>query len=209
MKLPGLLAPLLLGGGVVPALGKVEIVGDNVRRSEGQTRLGKGMSTFESIAVIIGASELTKHAGLPYQGQDKAPVNQHSRDGASIHSASANIKPIDLDALKSALPVSRSRYTIRSTRPNRLTKPQKNQTKPTLNIQHQDAPIITFKATNPAPAAADPEPPTPDHEPDYPDPASAGASGGAQKRNPATANRAIAGMGAGLVSVMLVFVVFL
>jgi len=189
MKLPGLLVPLLLGGGVVPVLGKVEIVGDNVRRSEGQTRLGKGMSTSESIAVITGTSELTKHAGLPYQGQDKPPVNQHSRDGASIHSASAKIKPIDLDSLKIALP--------------------KNQTKPTLNIQHQDAPIITFKATNPAPADADPEPSTPDHDPDYPDPASAGASGGAQKRNPASANRAIAGMGAGLVSVMLVFVVFL
>ena len=105
---------------------------------------------------------------------------------------------------------------------NQLTQPQ-NQTKPTQYIQRDAAledpvPVITFKLTSdttppdteqqPPPPTRQAEPPSPDYDAD-PDEASTSAPEGEETRNPASANQAIAGMSVGLVSVMLIFTVFL
>ncbi|KAK3897719.1 hypothetical protein C8A05DRAFT_38706 [Staphylotrichum tortipilum] len=96
--------------------------------------------------------------------------------------------------------------------------PVKNLTKPTLNIQPREParpnqqadnalPIITYRAD-----ANSQQPIEPHHNP-APDPGQVAPRSTTPKedgtRNPASANRAIAGMGAALVSVMLVFFVFL
>ncbi len=73
MKLPGLLAPLVLGGGAVSALGKVEIVADKALRSEGQVLLGKGMSRLGGISVMIGTSELTNTQDFHTKGKKNHP----------------------------------------------------------------------------------------------------------------------------------------
>jgi hypothetical protein len=149
--------------------------------------------------------EANPHAAVPYQRQDTRP------DGASIQSPSANTITVDLDSLHIALPS------------------QKNRTEPKLTVQQREAsdsdqheenpPVITLRATtnrdlqDPPPQQPElspelPESPGPDHDPDL-DEASAGASHGPETKNPASANRAIAGMSVGLVSVMLIFTVFL
>jgi len=98
-----------------------------------------------------------------------------------------------------------------------LTNPQKNRTQPKVHVQQReglkpnhrgDGHLVTLRSTNTPSAPEDPEPQRTDQSPD-PNSASTSASKAAETRNPASANRAIAGMGAGLVSVMLVFVVFL
>ncbi len=192
MKIPWLV-PLLLSGGAVPTLGAVEIAGDKVLSAESQVLLGKGMSTPEGVWIVKTAKIDQKHAGIPFQEQAR-PGNPRSRDGASIHSASANLSP-------------------NANGNNNNNNNKNNTTKPTLNIQqrdvprhssqhHQDSvPIITVRTP---PAGSDQDP-----DPDPPAASTSGTLKGAEERNPASANRAIAGMGAGLVSVMLVFVVFL
>ncbi len=102
-----------------------------------------------------------------------------------------------------------------------LTTPQKNLTKPALNIQPRELarpnqqqpdnalPITSYRADANSHQATEPH-----HNP-APDPGQVAPrmvttpKEDGTTRNPASANRAIAGMGAGLVSVMLVFFVFL
>ncbi|KAL2180034.1 uncharacterized protein P884DRAFT_97613 [Thermothelomyces heterothallicus CBS 202.75] len=136
------------------------------------------------------------------------PDQRHDRDleGAALQSPSANTVAVNLDALDIALP---------------------NRTKAQLAAQARDAselgqhpdegerPVITFRTSNGALSGAEgdpavrPPPPDSDHDLEF-DEDSASASNGAGKAgNPASANRAIAGMSVGLVSVMLIFTIFL
>ncbi|KAK4043559.1 hypothetical protein C8A01DRAFT_32286 [Parachaetomium inaequale] len=135
--------------------------------------------------------------GVTYQRQARNP------EGASIQSPSANAVTVDLDTLNIALP---------------------NRTKPKLTIQREDQhdealPVITLRTTtaNNAPpdtqdsSTQQTELPLPsDYDSDVDEALSSSASNAAAETgNPASANRAIAGMGVGLVSVMLIFTVFL
>jgi hypothetical protein len=102
---------------------------------------------------------------------------------------------------------------------NRTTKPKLTIQRDANSDQHDEAlPVITLRTTtnnNKAPpdtrdsSAQQTEPPPPsDYDYDDPDVDKASSSA-AETGNPASANRAIAGMGVGLVSVMLIFTVFL
>ncbi|KAL2171613.1 hypothetical protein VTG60DRAFT_2181 [Thermothelomyces hinnuleus] len=139
------------------------------------------------------------------------PDQRHDRDleGAALQSPSANTVAVNLDALDITLP---------------------NRTKAQLAVQARDAselrqhpdegelPVITFRTSNGALPGAEGDsavrpPPSSssdsDHDLEF-DEDSASASNGAGKAgNPASANRAIAGMSVGLVSVMLIFTIFL
>ncbi|KAL2160369.1 hypothetical protein VTH06DRAFT_1542 [Thermothelomyces fergusii] len=136
------------------------------------------------------------------------PDQRHGRDreGAALQSPSANTGAVGLDAAEITLP---------------------NQIKLHLAAQAREAPaprqhpdeaelpvIITLRTATGAEGGStiqpSPSPPSDsDHDPKLDD-AAAGASNGAGKAgNPASANRAIAGMSVGLVSVMLIFTIFL
>lgn len=154
-----------------------------------------GGAAVVSDKVLVNGKVILK--AVPYQRQDTRP------DGTSIQSPSANTITVDLDTLKIALPS------------------QKNRTEPKLTVQrdapdsghHEETmPVITLRATSrdpqDPPPQQQPESRGPDHSPDL-DEVSAGASHGPETKNPASANRAIAGMSVGLVSVMLIFTVFL
>lgn len=177
------LLPAMLGGGVPANLDKAGIaVSNKVSGYECRVLLGKGIAHH----------------------QDNS-ASQHGRDAISIQSPSANTVTVNIDTLHIAIP-------------------PKNQTKHTQYVQRDatpddPAPIITFKPTNdnaapdteqqqPSPSTRQAEPPNPDYDAD-PDEASASAPEGKETRNPASANQAIAGMSVGLVSVMLIFTVFL
>ncbi|AEO61753.1 hypothetical protein MYCTH_2312275 [Thermothelomyces thermophilus ATCC 42464] len=182
MKVSWLVPSLLAGGGA--AIGTVS---DKVLNSEGRV-LANGI-----------------------------PDQRHDRDleGAALQSPSANTVAVNLDALDIALP---------------------NRTKAQLAVQARDAselgqhpdegepPVITFRTSNGALSGAEGDPAVrppssassassasldSDHDLEF-DEDSASASNGAGKAgNPASANRAIAGMSVGLVSVMLIFTIFL
>ncbi|KAH6623003.1 hypothetical protein F5144DRAFT_348550 [Chaetomium tenue] len=153
-----------------------------------------GGASVVSDKVLVNGKVILKT--VPYQRQDTR------QDGASIQSPSANTITVDLDTLNIALPS------------------QKNRTEPKVTVQreasdsdhHEESlPVITLRATNRDPQDPPPqlsESSGPDPHPDL-DEASTSASHGPETRNPASANRAIAGMGVGLVSVMLIFTVFL
>lgn len=165
-----------------------------------------GGAAVVSDKVLVNGKVILKT--VPYQRQDPRP------DGASIQSPSANAITVDLDSLHIALPSH-----------------QKNRTEPKLTVQQREAsgsdhhheeenlPVVTLRAAasrdpqDPPPpqqpeSRESPEPPGPDHDQDL-DEAETGASHGPETKNPASANRAIAGMSVGLVSVMLIFTVFL
>lgn len=159
---------------------------------------GGAAANLDKVSITVGdkVSSVESRALL---GKGITHQQQEQKDGRSVHSASADAHPVTLDPLHIAFP---------------------NRTKPCLLDVHQreaedTAPIITFRSTtsNPLPNPEDPSTQQPDpsassHDPDL-DESSASPSKRTETRNPASANRAIAGMGVGLVSVMLIFTVFL
>lgn len=159
---------------------------------------GGAAADLDKVSIIVGdkVSSIESRALL---GKGITQQQQEHKDGRPVHSASADTLPVTLDTLHIAFP---------------------NHTKPCLLDVHQRetedaAPIITFKSTtsNPLPNSEDPstqqaDPSAPNHDPD-PDESSTSPSKRTETKNPASANRAIAGMGVGLVSVMLIFTVFL
>lgn len=161
-----------------------------------------GGAAVASDKVLVNGKVILK--AVPYQRQDPR------LEDASIQSPSVNPITVDLDSLHIALPSH-----------------QKNRTEPKLTIQQREAsgsdhhheenlPVITLRAATsrgpqdppPPQQPESPELPGPDRGPDL-DEVEAGASHGPETKNPASANRAIAGMSVGLVSVMLIFTVFL
>jgi hypothetical protein len=161
---------------------------------------GGAAADLDKVSITVGNKVLGVESRV-LVGKGITYEEQQQNGGASIHSASANALPVTLDTLNIALP-------------------NQNQTKPCLNVHQREAaedtaPIITFKTTtNPPPNSEDPstqrtDPSAPDHDPDIDDGSSTDSSKRAETRNPASANRAIAGMGVGLVSVFLIFTVFL
>ncbi|KAK4150179.1 hypothetical protein C8A00DRAFT_18249 [Chaetomidium leptoderma] len=146
-------------------------------------------SSLDKVGIAVG-DKVRSSEGKVLFGKGIAYREQDRRDGASVQSASANAIPV----INIALP---------------------NQTQSTLDIQQREAresdqlededapPTITFRATNSPPDAAE-NPPLQQAEP-----SNSHAPTGVKTRNPASANQAIAGMSVGLVSVMLIFTVFL
>ncbi|KAH6847901.1 hypothetical protein B0I37DRAFT_153820 [Chaetomium sp. MPI-CAGE-AT-0009] len=152
--------------------------------------LAGGGAAVASDRVLTNGKVILKT--VPYQRQDTRS------DGSSIRSHSANAITVDLDTLNIARPS------------------QKNRTEPEITVQREasgsddhgeNLPAITRRTTNRDPQ--DPPPQQPESPGSDLDEVSTSASHGPETRNPASANRAIAGMGAGLVSVMLIFTVFL
>jgi len=142
---------------------------------------------------VLGSEGKVILKGIPFQKQDR------HQEGASIQSPSANAIAVDLDALNVALP-NRTKSLITAQAREAPNPEQDYEKKP---------PVITLRTSNSAPPDTE-DPPARRAEPSLSGEASTGASNGAAKTvNPASANRAIAGMGVGLVSVMLIFTIFL
>ncbi|KAK3293256.1 uncharacterized protein B0H64DRAFT_209349 [Chaetomium fimeti] len=156
--------------------------------------LAGGGAAVVSDQVLTDGKVILK--AVPYQGQDTR------QDGASIRSPSANARTIDLDTLNIARPSQKNRTDSKITAQREVSD---------SDYHEENLPVITRRATNRdphGPPPQQPESPGSGHGPDVDD-VSTSASHGAETRNPASANRAIAGMGVGLVSVMLIFTVFL
>ncbi|KAK4120838.1 hypothetical protein N657DRAFT_143568 [Parathielavia appendiculata] len=161
--------------------------------------LGSGAAAgLDKVGIAVGDKVWTVESRV-YLGKGITYQEQDSEDGASIQSASANSIPAALDTLNMDLP---------------------NKTKPGLNYPDTGdaAPIITLKSASNNAAQSPEDGPSSQqagpssglsHDPSGLDESSTRPSRRAETKNPASANRAIAGMGVGLVSVMLIFTVFL
>jgi hypothetical protein len=177
-------------------------------------------ASAEYTAKELCRTKANRYPGITHQLDNS--VSQHGHDAASIQSPSVNTVTVDIDTLHIAIPPKVSPLTPvdMHVKPTNTTQ---NQTKHTQYVQRDAAPedpvpVITFKPTSdnappdteqrPPPSPQPAEPPSPDYDAD-PDEASASAPEGEETRNPASANQAIAGMSVGLVSVMLIFTVFL
>ncbi|KAL1838568.1 hypothetical protein VTJ49DRAFT_2528 [Mycothermus thermophilus] len=183
-KLPWLLLPVLLGGGAAPA-------------AAATSDLGKAAPGHD--AVVNHPHNLLLNRGIAYPPQDKR---------ASASSARADDVPRDQDALTIAVSVSLPNQTKPKTRaplPPRVHEQQVPAAPPPPDRRDGLPVVITSRTPSSKSSAsrnADSEPPGADHD-------QAGASSAGEAGNPASANRAIAGMSVGLVSVMLFFTVFL
>jgi hypothetical protein len=144
---------------------------------------------------------------------------QRSQDGAinDYHDDSIELKS---ESSISVRPVSRPHLTKRY--PEQRLTPMQNQTRHapinpnTVQVEITITNDITNQLNDPPqpglehPSPRQAEPSAPDHDPtEALDVASYSSRTWKEVRNPAPANRVIAGMGAGLVGVMVVFTVFL
>ncbi|KAH6621170.1 hypothetical protein B0J18DRAFT_219138 [Chaetomium sp. MPI-SDFR-AT-0129] len=188
MKLSWLASALLIGGGATAS-----------------TSSGKALG---------GETRLLLKKGVPYQQQRQ----DRSLDGASVHQQHQQQQQSSPSVNSAATAVHLDKLTLNRTRPDHLTKTQSEQ------HLEDPLPVVTLRITSPPEqkplsppppvSAPQTEPSTPSHDSDenggsHVDLSQEDASSAVGAGGPASANRAIAGMSVGLVSVMLIFTVFL
>ncbi|KAL2147852.1 hypothetical protein VTI28DRAFT_3330 [Corynascus sepedonium] len=156
---------------------------------------------------IVSDKVFSSEGRVVVKGIQNQRLNRNPEDASIVQLPSADAITVDLG-------------TIDLVSPNR-TKPQlvaqanerEEASDPEQDAHPEELATIALRSSNSA-SPDQKEPPTrlssdSGHDPD-PDTAATSAANGAGKTgNPASANRAIAGMGVGLVSVMLIFTIFL
>ncbi|KAL2265533.1 hypothetical protein VTJ83DRAFT_6633 [Remersonia thermophila] len=184
-KLPWLLLPVLLGGGAAPA-------------AAATSDLGKAAPGHD--AAVNHPHNLLLNRGIVHPPQDK----RTSTSSARAVDASRDQDALTIDVSPS-LPNQPNPKTSAPLPPrdDEQQVPTTPLPPPPPDRRNGQPLVITLRTPSSktrASRAADSEPP---------DANQAGASSAGEAGNPASANRVIAGMSAGLVSVMLIFTVFL